>query len=544
MKRSTPGSDPLRRPKASRPSVRGDRRPGFEPACRLDATFRDALRWIGHGASGLLLGCGGNADSGTTPAEHPGEALPGNGGSGTAGTDGTPAPASGGDASRPGSAAGSAGSTSPGAPAVDVGKPALDPGGQRPLWTTDTASGTVVDEAGFELLPCSAGEYPEPLYLAGLSPAAPPDYLEMVGWAGSAVESSGVLCGGASDVDACVARFEALEVEPTIVIGQIVQAIMTYYLQGTLGDDPIRVGTLPELQAFLGEIDTLGDAALWVESQGYNLACGASGGVARESGFDVLAFTQQGCDGSTRHLVHVEGDGALSVVDSFVQREPDPYCIVGRRPQGLAARRVLRSSLGEFFAGCAELEAASVPAFVQLARELEAHRAPRALVRRALRSASEEVRHARVVGALARRFGSTPRWPRHPIGRVRALEDLARENAVEGCVRETYGALVARHQQRFARDAAIARVYRGIAGDETRHAELSWDVARWAEPRLSRRARQNVARARSDAARALTMDLARSSSKPIDAVAGLPAPAVGHALAERLGKGIWRDGIG
>jgi hypothetical protein len=53
-----------------------------------------------------------------------------------------------------------------------------------------------------------------------------------------------------------------------------------------------------------------------------------------------------------------------------------------------------------------------------------------------------------------------------------------------------------------------------------------------------------VAQARRDAARALTADLARSRSKPMDGVAGLPAPSAGHALAEQLGASVWRDGIG
>lgn len=500
-----------------------------EDAFDLEGAFRRALRLVGAGASGVLLGCGGAADS--LPLDHDG--LPAR----------TDAPRGEADGERGESPDGLPGGAEGEVPGAVVERPAFGPRTPRPA-PPGTPSGDVVNDPGFELLPCAAGEYPEPLYLPGLSPAAPPDYLEMLWWSQRVRESMGELCGGALDAAACAAKFEAQEDESAMVIGQIVQAITTYALRGTRGDEPFHVGSLPELSAFLGDIDSLGDAALWVASHGYNLACGVSGGVARASGFDVLAFTQQGCDGSTRHLLHVAPDGTLSAVDAFVEAEPDPYCVVGRRPQGLAAPRVLRSSLGEFFAGCAELEAASVPAFVRLARELRAHGAPESLVWRALRSAREEVRHARVVGALARRFGATPRWPRCPVGRVRPLEQVAIENAVEGCVRETYGALVAEHQRRFAEDRAVARVYAGIAADETRHAALSWDVARWAERRLPRRSGRDVVRARQDAARSLTLGLASSRSKPIDAVAGLPAPSVGHALAESLGATLWRDGIG
>jgi hypothetical protein len=68
--------------------------------------------------------------------------------------------------------------------------------------------------------------------------------------------------------------------------------------------------------------------------------------VPTEQGFDVLAFTYQGCDGRSRHVVHVDRGGQLNVHDNFVERDYDPGCIVGRRPEGLASRPVLRTSLG------------------------------------------------------------------------------------------------------------------------------------------------------------------------------------------------------
>jgi len=58
-----------------------------------------------------------------------------------------------------------------------------------------------------------------------------------------------------------------------------------------------------------------------------------------------------------------------------------------------------------------------------------------------------------------------------------ALVDVALENAVEGCVRETYGALIATRQAEAASDPVVRRAMRKIAADETAHAALSWDVA-------------------------------------------------------------------
>src|SRR5262249_1654863 len=60
---------------------------------------------------------------------------------------------------------------------------------------------------------------------------------------------------------------------------------------------------------------------------------------------------------------------------------------------------------------------------------------------------------------------------------------------VGGCVRETYGAPVARFQAEHAQDPAVAHLMAGIARDEARHAALSWAVARWAETRLDAAAR-------------------------------------------------------
>src|SRR5207302_2062069 len=120
----------------------------------------------------------------------------------------------------------------------------------------------------------------------------------------------------------------------------------------------------------------------------------------------------------------------------------------GRIPAGLARARMaaVPSLLGSYFASAAHLEAASVHAFRRLRCELAAHRAPARLLRSARRAQRDEVRHARLMARMARRFGGAPVPARvAPIG-PRALDEIAIENAVEGCVRETFGALVASFQ--------------------------------------------------------------------------------------------------
>lgn len=406
-------------------------------------------------------------------------------------------------------------------------------GGAGPYRSTETASGALREEPDFRPLRCDEGEYPEPLFLDDLRPASPVDYVELRRYS-QLVEATGTPCATALDPASCGRALELLPEEPGFPLGHLVQIDVSYHLRATRADSVLRVGTLPELRDFLGQIDTAGEAELWVASRDYELICSESGGVTRPSGFDVLAFTFEGCDGRTRHLLHVDPTGTLTPLDSVVERAPDPFCVVGRRPEPLAPRRLSRRSLGAFLAGSAELEAASVPAFLRLARELVAHGAPRELVRAACVAAREEVRHARVIGRLAREHGGAPELPRLPALAVRKLPAVTLENAVEGCVRETFGALIAAHQAERARSLPVRAAYARIAQDEARHADLAWAVARWAEPRLGASERSRVAGARRAAVAALWRELRAARTSPIDALAGLPEPRAAEAMLEAI----------
>ena len=66
---------------------------------------------------------------------------------------------------------------------------------------------------------------------------------------------------------------------------------------------------------------------------------------------------------------------------------------------------------------------------------------------------------------------------------------IALENAVEGCVREGYAAIVAALQARRAPAPAFRTTMAAIADDEAAHAQLAWDVDAWLRPHLRRMAR-------------------------------------------------------
>jgi hypothetical protein len=223
----------------------------------------------------------------------------------------------------------------------------------------------------------------------------------------------------------------------------------------------------------------------------------------------------------------VPADGTVDAGDAcpawsapvLIQCEAPP---VGRRTASAAAPGTGRpANVGEEFAARTYLEAVSVHAFAVLERELQAHGAPHSLRRGARRARRDEIRHTAMSARLSRRFGGRPRTFEAPAAApVRSLRDIAIENAVEGCVRETYGAVVGLVEARVSRDAQVRRAMQRIAVDECRHAELAWAVAAWLRSRLTEEDRVAVDRAM-DAAIA---ELARG---------GVPS------IVQRLRRRVW-----
>jgi hypothetical protein len=209
----------------------------------------------------------------------------------------------------------------------------------------------------------------------------------------------------------------------------------------------------------------------------------------------------------------------------------------GRRPAGLVEPRRIdaRDAVGRWLAHAAWLEAASIPAFIYLARELDQHGAPRMLSRLALAAARDEVRHARIMRAVAARYGATPPAVDVALPQPRSLEEMAIENAIEGCVRETWGAVVALWQAHRAEDAELRAIYRGIAEDEARHAALGWMIDAWVRTRID-----EAAQARMDAARdAAVRELFAGSGGEALAVLGLPHGDKARELIARTAETVW-----
>jgi len=242
---------------------------------------------------------------------------------------------------------------------------------------------------------------------------------------------------------------------------------------------------------------------------------------------------------------HPNGNGTLT---SCTYDNPSPAHVicnyyvrcVGRGGEGVAPPDLHSTEPAALFLAMAELEASSVAAFERLAVELAHHGAPGRLIARARRAARDEVRHACSMHALAERFGAVAALPdaRIAASAPRPLADVLRENAVEGCVRETFGAAMAHAQALLATDPVVRAVLAGIADDEARHAALAWDIDSWGREKL-RGAGPALDAARREAVDSLFAEIAHGAHSTIRIDVGLVGRDGAFALASAVDAHLW-----
>ena len=396
------------------------------------------------------------------------------------------------------------------------------------------------------------------LVLGQVTPAVAVDYIERRTvsqifpgpdlWGSPVVgETVGDKCRGATDAAACEAAFEALPPESEFrTIDGFDAAEYHHSLAFSRGDEVGALRSDAEVLDFLGAIDSPGDAALIADLRNHNIVCRTGANVAASGDGHVLhTRTGGGCgqgDDIEEHVVLVHPDGTIEVIETEFIEAGEPGCNVGRLPPGLcrASRRVHRRAhpVGAFFSGIATLEAASVPAFAQLGRELRVHRAPTSMLAAARRAQHDEVRHARQVRGLARRYGANPVAPRVAAVAPRGLVEVARDNLAEGCIRETFGALVAHVQARRAHDPRVRRVLGQIALDETRHAAVSWELAQWLDARMSPVERRHVARGSAETVDRMQVELTGAYAESVHTLAGMPRPEQARDLFTQLRRAM------
>lgn len=344
---------------------------------------------------------------------------------------------------------------------------------------------------------------------------------------------AGSPCGTAKDQAACQRAFEAAR-PPNH------EEIFVY----TRGDE---VGVLArgDVAAFLAPIDTPEEAAAVLvyapPDEKDEVTCDPSTFKATKTGYTSVQESRGRCEHDvTTYTVSKAGKARRVSTKHVVDQRPCRMPVKGRRPEGLAPTPPIDDvddgSLGAYLAEACTLEAASVVSFRRLERELGSLGAPHDLRQRARASALEEARHARLMRRLARRAGAEPNAPRVARIATRTPLAIALENAVEGCVHETWAALVARFQADHAADRELRAAMQIIAEDEARHAALAWDVRAWLDERLTDEERARVREAYEGALGALVGDLDEGLNEADHAALGLPSPETARALAT-----AWRD---
>ncbi|MFO0617411.1 MAG: hypothetical protein U0414_32745 [Polyangiaceae bacterium] len=126
--------------------------------------------------------------------------------------------------------------------------------------------------------------------------------------------------------------------------------------------------------------------------------------------------------------------------------------------------------------------------------------------------------------------------------RARRLEPrtalaVALENAVEGCVFETFGAAIATFQAARAEDPSVRAAFERIAVDERAHASLAEDVHVFLASRLDDAGRETVRRARERAVARLRASRAPGDDRARRAL-GLPSTDEHQALARLIAEAV------
>jgi hypothetical protein len=221
----------------------------------------------------------------------------------------------------------------------------------------------------------------------------------------------------------------------------------------------------------------------------------------------------------------VSCNGTLSLLDCYV---------VGRRPLAHREELPCGPDLQAWLDATARMEHLSIAAFLELANQLAALAAPRQLIERCHAAAEDERRHVALLVGLG---ASPPTSNLVPVESSRLA--IALHNATEGCVAETWSALLARHQSEHAADSAMRRAFAEIADDETRHAQLAWDLDRWLGKDLDA---NEVIQVRSSRAEALSLlghnATVQALAMPVElrTTLGLPDPRRASALGREFGE--------
>lgn len=385
-------------------------------------------------------------------------------------------------------------------------------------------------------------------FVEGLHLSEPVDYLGVYlnqsAGNNTLYQSTGTLCSGASDKPSCQADLVASApnagfpylYQPPPMVASTLPSYTYMYLAYTRGDNVGFIVDREQLNAFLGEIDSANEAGLVFLSMGVGPACNAISETP-DAYYYSTPLTPIGCSiMPPGRMYSVTRSGAVASTPIGMATP-----CVGRRPVGLVSvTSPSTSPLGDYYASIAHLEGAAVLAFQVMECELKRFGAPAELQLRAQQARLDEERHYDQMAALARREGTSVPCVRAAPGDERSLLEAALENAIEGCVREAWGALSAHYQAATAAEAEARQLWHDIATDESEHAELSLALHDWFMLQLTPDEQQRVEAAMQQARLDLRAELLLGTG-PHPAVAhhaGAPQPACAAALFGELERQV------
>jgi hypothetical protein len=364
-----------------------------------------------------------------------------------------------------------------------------------------------------------------------------------------ALARAGTPCSGASDMAGCEAALksarESVFADVPCEAAVCSEYDLTYALT-TRGDTVAVRRKQAELVALFAGVDTASEAWMMLafDKGAFHLQCENPIYARQRSvhgGFELATrrYTSSCQPILEEDLVYrVDARGKVRLVHrKDVSRDPLGCVVSGRRPQALTVPRAEQDTVGELFARMAYLERASVTAFARMHEELRALGAPSQLLARVERAGVDEVRHAHVMAAWASRHEQRESALRIAPMQARTAAEIARENAVEGCVRELFGALVVRFQAARASDPSLREDLARIAEDEAAHAALAFDVAAWLEPRLALHERLELEGAITAALHELEAELVEPGAGQREQ-GGLPSLAESRALLAQVVGGV------
>ncbi len=338
-------------------------------------------------------------------------------------------------------------------------------------------------------------------------------------------------CTEALDPSACNESFDRLEF-PVVYQRGPGSASEDFFVT-TIADRILLLTTQENLSLAFGPIDTPAEAQFVCRALGF--PCDE---LPKKSGAN---FTAQGsrmvsdCPITTATVaITITPDAA--VTEKELSRTESNSCI-GRIPEGFVGfspTSTHDNDVAAFLSLNCQLECAAVTAFEIIAAELQAFNAPPDLIHRALAAALDEIEHTNLTLAQALRHGGSPQAPQIEPRPLRNLYDFALDNATEGCVRETFGVAFARFQAATAQDPALAALSARIADDESRHAQLSWDIAAWCAPQLSPSQRLTLLSAQRTAISNLLASAGSNHTPSLGLIAGVPSPDAARALINAL----------